>query len=291
MGFPLINHCEPKFAHEHHAETPLMTKIRSLAIAGLALALVAAVSFGPAAAEQQQEPLRFTCNDFPPHKIEHVGSNEQRGFDIDIISEAFRRTGWKVDITYMPWKRALEFSTRDQFDGLCTCSFTPEREATLMFSDEVFAVSVGLFTLDPAGLAGVTGIADLKDRRVGVVGGYNLERELDAAGAKVSAASDDKRALEMLLHGNVDLLYAYELPTRHFMRTRTLIKKIEYQEIRSNPYYMCLNRKSPRSEQAMVDFNRGLAEMKVDKTMKRILRRYRIEYPVTPPPASAPETQ
>ncbi len=249
-----------------------------VAVAGLAFAFIAAVFFATAEAEERQ-PLRFTCNDFPPHKIEHVGSNEQRGFDIDIISEAFRRTGWKVDITYMPWKRALEFSTRDQFDGLCSCSFTPEREAALMFSDEVFAVSVGLFALDPTALTGVTGIADLKDRRVGVVGGYNLEQELEAAGAKVSAASDDKRALVMLLHGNVDLLYAYELPTRHFMRTRTLIKKIEYHEIRSNPYYMCLNRKSARNEQAMADFNRALAEMKVDKTMKRILRRYRIEYP------------
>ncbi|HWA48942.1 MAG TPA: transporter substrate-binding domain-containing protein [Dongiaceae bacterium] len=261
-----------------------------LAVAGFALAFSVMILFGRAEAEPQ-EPLHFTCNDFPPHKIEHVGSNEQRGFDIDIISEAFRRTGWSIDITYMPWKRALEFSTRDQFDGLCTCSYTPEREATLMFSDEVFAVSVGLFALDPAALAGVTGLADLKGRRVGVVGGYNLEGELETVGAKVSAASTDKRALEMLLHGNVDLLYAYELPTRHFMRTRTLIKTIEYREMRSNPYYMCLNRKSPRSEQAMADFNRALAEMKTDKTMKRILRRYRIEYPAASPSASEPVTQ
>ncbi len=254
-----------------------MTKARSLfAIAGVAF--TATLFLGRAEAEQQQT-LRLTCNDFPPHKIEHVGSNEQRGFDIDIISEAFRRTGRSLEITYMPWKRALEFATRDEFDGLCSCSHTPEREATLLFSDELFAVSVGLFALDPAGLAGVTAIADLKGRRVGVVGGYNLEGELAAAGAKVSAASTDKRALEMLLHGNVDLLYAYELPTRHFMRTRTLIKKIEYQEMHRNPYYMCLNRKSTESEQAMADFNRSLAEMKVDKTMKRILRRYRIAYP------------
>ncbi len=256
-----------------------MNRIRFLAaLAGLALVLATEALRAPAAAEQQA-PLRFTCNDFPPHKIEHVGSNEQRGFDIDIITEAFRRTGWPVEINYMPWKRALEFSTRDQFDGLCSCSYTAEREATLMFSDELFAVSVGLFALDPAALAGVTGIPDLKDRRIGVVGGYNLEQELEAAGAKVSAASDDKRALEMLLHGNVELLYAYELPTRHFMRTRTLIKQIEYHEIRRNPYYMCLNRKQERSAQAMADFNSALAEMKVDKTMKRILRRYRIEYP------------
>ncbi len=245
---------------------------------GAVLAICAAVCAGPAWAESPRT-LQFTCNDFPPHKIEHVGSNEQRGFDIDIISEAFRRTGWSLEITYMPWKRALEFSSRDQFDGLCSCSHTPEREATLMFSDEVFAVSVGLFALDPAGLAGVDGIPDLKGHRVGVVGGYNLERELEAAGAVVSAASTDKLALEMLLHGNIDLLYAYELPTRHFMRTRTLIKSIEYREMGSNPYYMCMNRKSPDSAQAMADFNRALAEMKLDKTMKRILRRYRIEYP------------
>lgn len=245
-----------------------------LAACGLAIAFAGAAPFA-----WGKESLRLTCNDFPPHKIEHPGSNAQRGFDIDIISEAFRRTGWSLEITYMPWKRALEFAARDEFDGLCSCSRTPDREAALLFSDEMFAVSVGLFAFEPGALDGVAGIADLKGRRVGVVGGYNLEGELDAAGAKVSAVSTDQRALEMLLHGNVDVLYAYELPTRHFMRTRTLIKKIEYQEMRTNPYYLCLSRKSEKNEQAMADFNRALAEMKIDKTMRRILRRYRIEYP------------
>lgn len=247
-----------------------------LAACGFLLLLLAAGPFGPARAEQS---LRFTCNDFPPHKIEHPGADGQRGFDVDIITEAFRRTGWSLEIIFLPWKRALEYATRDEFDGVCSCSRAPGREETLLFSDEISAVSVGLFALDPAALEGVTAVAELKDRSVAVVGGYNLEGELDAAGAKVSAASTDKRALDMLLHGNIDLLYAYELPTRHFMRTKTLIKGIEYREMRRNPYYLCLNRHSARSAQAMADFNRALAEMKADKTMKRILRRYHIDYP------------
>lgn len=246
-----------------------------LALCGLVLGLAVPALWGPAWAGQT---LRLTCNDFPPHKIEHPGADAQRGFDIDIISEAFRRKGWSLEIAFLPWKRALEFATRDEYDGLCSCSRTPEREATLLFSDEIGAVSVGLFALSPAALEGVSGLSDLKDRRVAVVGGYNLEAELEAAGAKVSAASTDKRALEMLLHGNIDLLYAFELPTRHFMRTRTLIKQIEYREVRRNPYYLCLSRASPRSEQAMADFNSALAEMKVDKTMRRILRRYKVEF-------------
>jgi polar amino acid transport system substrate-binding protein len=236
-----------------------------------------AVAFAGASGAQQT--LRLTCNDFPPHKIEQPGADGQRGFDVDIITEAFRRAGWSLDITFLPWKRALEFATRPEYDGVCSCSRAPGREETLAFSDEIFAVSVGLFALDPAALEGVTKVAELKDRSVAVVGGYNLEGELDAAGAKVTATSTDKRALDMLLHGNIDLIYAYELPTRHFMRTRTLIKGIEYREMRRNPYYLCLSRQSAKSTQAMADFNRALAEMKVDSTMKRILRRYRIEYP------------
>lgn len=226
-----------------------------------------------------EQTLRLTCNDFPPHKIEQPGADGQRGFDVDIITEAFRRAGWSLDITFLPWKRALEFATRPEYDGVCSCSRAPGREETLVFSDEIFAVSVGLFALDPAALEGVTKVAELKDRSVAVVGGYNLEGELDAAGAKVTATSTDKRALDMLLHGNIDLIYAYDLPTRHFMHTRTLIKAIEYREMRRNPYYLCLNRQSTKSAAAMADFNRALAEMKGDSTMKRILRRYRIEYP------------
>lgn len=222
--------------------------------------------------------LRLACNDFPPHKIETPAADGLRGFDIDIIDEALHRTGWSAEFSFLPWKRALEFAVRGEVDGLCSCSRTPEREAMLLFSNELGAVSVGLFARDPAALAGIAKVGDLKGRKVAVVGGYNLEGELNDAGATVLAASSDKNALDMLLGGNIDLLYGYELTTRHFMRAEKPATAVEYLEMHRNPYYFCLSRQLPKAEQAMADFNSGLAAMTKDGSIARILGRYDVMF-------------
>lgn len=222
--------------------------------------------------------LRLACNDFPPHKIETPGADGLRGFDVDIIDEALRRVGWVAEISFLPWKRALEFAIRGDIDGLCSCSYTPEREATLVFSAELGAVSVGLFAREAAALSGIAAIEDLKGRKVAVVGGYNLEGELSAAGALVTPASSDKNALDMLLGGNIDLLYGYELTTRHFMRGRTAEPAVDYLEMHRNPYHFCLSRKLPKAEETMAEFNRGLKEMRADGTIARILELYGVTF-------------
>ncbi len=231
-----------------------------------------------AAAAWAGTSLRLACNDFPPHKIETPGAEGLRGFDVDIIDMALQSTGRSAEFSFLPWKRALEFAIRGDVDGLCSCSRTPEREATLVFSDELGAVSVGLFARDAVTLAGIAKVEDLKGRKVAVVGGYNLEGELNQAGADVLAASSDKNALDMLLGGNIDLLYGYELTTRHFMNPETPGAAVEYQEMHRNPYYFCLSRKLPKAEETMADFNRALAAMVADGSIARILARYKVKF-------------
>ena len=222
--------------------------------------------------------VRLACNDFPSHKIEHPGADGLAGFDVDIISEALRRIGWSAATSYMPWKRALELTGRGDYDGLCSCSYAKDREDKLLFSDELGAVSVGLFARSDEALAGITSVADLKGRKVATVGGYNLEAELVTAGAIVQPTSNDKNALDMLVGGNADLLYGYELTTKHFIASDPRSAAISYKEIRRNPYYFCLSRAMPGAEAAMRGFNRSLAEMDKDGSIKRILEQYHVEF-------------
>src|SRR5262245_14883849 len=108
---------------------------------------------------QAGQSVRLACNDFPPHKIEHPDADGLLGFDVDIVSEALRRIGWSADTTYMPWKRALEMTGRGDYDGLCSCSYAKDRQDKLLFSDELGAVSVGLFARSQQALAGVASVA------------------------------------------------------------------------------------------------------------------------------------
>ncbi len=242
-------------------------------VVGFALAAVAWTISSAA-----QSSLRLACNNFPPHKIEHPGDDGLAGFDVDIIGEALERIGWSTQISFMPWKRALELAERGQYDGLCSCSHTKERDAKLLFSDELGAVSVGLFARSRDAFAGLASVSELKGRKVATVGGYNLESELISAGAVVEATSSDKNALDMLVGGNVDLIYAYELTTKHFIASDPLSSAIAYKEIRRNPYYFCLSRAMPGADAAMQGFNRSLSEMASDGTIKGILDQYHVTF-------------
>jgi polar amino acid transport system substrate-binding protein len=237
------------------------------------------LALGTGITGQADKPsVHLACNNFPPHKIEQPADDGYAGFDIDIVGEALGRIGRSTEISFMPWKRALELAERGQYDGLCSCSHTKEREAKLLFSDELGAVSVGLFARSPDALAGIGSVADLKDRKVVTVGGYNLEAELITAGAKVEATASDKNALDMLVGGNVDLLYGYELTTKHFIASDPRSSSIAYKEVRRNPYYFCLSRAMPGAEAAMRNFNGSLSEMAKDGSTQRILDRYHVEF-------------
>jgi polar amino acid transport system substrate-binding protein len=251
-----------------------MRFLNSLIIAICFLLAIAGWTAGGRAASS----LHLACNDFPPHKIERPAEDGRLGFDIDIVAEALKRIGWSADISFLPWKRALELAGRGEYDGLCSCSYAKGREAKLLFSDELGAVSVGLFARSADALAGIATIADLKGRKVATVGGYNLEAELTDAGAMVEATSSDKSALDMLVGGNVDVLYGYELTTKHFIRSDPRSASIVYKEIRRNPYYFCLSRAMPGADEAMQSFNHSLSEMAADGFIKHILDQYNVTF-------------
>ena len=250
---------------------------RVVFVLGLIASAFGAGAFGVGGAAGQSS-LRLACNDFPPHKIEHPGSDGFAGFDVEIITTVLKGIGWSAEISFLPWKRALEMTERGDYDGLCSCSYVKEREAKLLFSDELGAVSVGLFARSQEILDKVATIADLKGHRVATVGGYNLEPELIKAGAEVEATSNDKAALDMLVGGNVDLLYGYELTTLHFIASDPRSSSIAYKEIRRNPYYFCLSRAMPGADTAMQRFNQGLSEMAQDGSIQRILGRYHVTF-------------
>lgn len=242
-------------------------------MAGVVLALIGWTEGGRSASS-----LHLACNDFPPHKIEHPAADERLGFDIDIVTEALKRIGLSAEVSFLPWKRALELAGRGEYDGLCSCSYTKDREDKLLFSEELGAVSVGLFARSAEALAGVSSVADLKGRKVATVGGYNLEAELTKAGALVDATSNDKTALDMLVGGNVDVLYGYQLTTENLIRSDAGSASIVYQEIRRNPYYFCLSRAMPGADAVMQSFNRSIAGMARDGSIARILDAYHVQF-------------
>lgn len=112
------------------------------------LFLIAGLAFSVAAEDRREIILAGTENGMPAQEI---------------LTEAFRRAGYKVKIRYMPWARCLSEARKGAIDGVYGASRTPGREADLLFTDEVLwqetqsafarADDPAHYKPDPAGLA------------------------------------------------------------------------------------------------------------------------------------------
>ncbi len=198
------------------------------------------------------------------------------GFDVEFLREAFDRVGIPLEIQYMPWKRALDTAKKGEVSGVCSCSYTKEREAYLLFSEPLGKASSGLFSLASQNFEEVQGLEEVGKRSVGAINGYNLIKKLEAAKVqRTFELSSEKQGLQMLLKGRIDFYYSYEAPARYYLSQLQDAQKVKYQELSSTDYYSCFSKPAPGSAELLKKFNRGLAEIKADGTYDAILKKYR----------------
>lgn len=217
----------------------------------------------PAAAET----LHFACNPFPPHKIADA-TDGRDGFDIEILRAAL--SGDTVEISFYPWRRALALAEDGVVDGLCSCSYLPEREQAFVFSTEIGNTSVGLFAVAGDQPLPKDGRA-LRGQTIGAVAGYNLTSELLEFGANPAEAPDDATAVAMLKAGRFAFLYGYRDTVRWFAGAR---ESLRYTELRPNPYYTCFSRKAGDAVARAARFDASFRRLEQDGTISAIRARY-----------------
>lgn len=220
------------------------------------------------------EPLAgvsFACNEFPPHKMVQAVDGHS-GFDIDILTAALATQGLRPEIQFYPWQRALQMAENGRVAGLCSCSYRADRAETLLFSDTIGTVGIGLFS--PAYRTGdpVT-MATLAGHTVGVVRGYSLTDDLAGTGAVLVDVSSDETGLRMLEQGRIDAYYGYRDTVRYLSRGDRAA--LRYAEVRTAPYSICLSRGRPGAEALLHTVNRGIRALQESGGLDRFRDPYR----------------
>ncbi len=216
----------------------------------------------------------FACNDFPPQKIEDP-IDGLPGYDVEILIFALTRMGYDNKIEYHAWKRAKRKAENGTVDGLCSCSYRPEREEHFLFTDAIGYASTGIYT--KAGYAGpaINSLRDLKGQLVGVIAGYNLETELQVQDIEMSSVNKERNAIKMIEADRFDYFYSYRSTTDFILSRQNKQGSLTYHPIDTSPYYICISRKSKNADQLLTQFNTALKEMRSDHTIKSIMAKYR----------------
>jgi len=155
------------------------------------------------------QPVVLVSDPFPPYVI--VSGGEITGIAVDIIREAFHRTGKKLEISIMPWKRALRASQTGKVDGIFTFYYNEERAQTYYFSEVVQGYSTQVLMARTGSQIGFDGdIESIKGETIGVSLGYNvgtnLENAFKAGLVKRQNAPNSSLVLKMLLNSRFNLI-------------------------------------------------------------------------------------
>jgi len=244
-----------------------MRKLTFLIVVMLALLLMFTQS-------EASETVRIAACDFPPYEFEHpVG--ELRGFDVEVVEEAFRREGITAVFEFYPWARALKMAKDGEVAALLSCTDTQKRREFLIMSEPISS-STGVFLVrkDYKGPP-LTSFDDLRGLKVGAVKGYTASGDLTRHGIKHDVSVNDTAALKKLAKGRIDV-FNTTLETIQYLSPNLGMKDsfkwfVHYKK----NFHLCFTKKWPGVKELVVRFNNGLKFIKEDGTYDRIHNKYR----------------
>ncbi len=236
------------------------------------LVLMACVMF-LATGVHAEDVVRLASLDWQPYTGKDMAAN---GYAAEIVREAYKRVGYKLEIDFLSWDDAVNKSKSGEYDGLFPEYAAEERGKDYVYSN-LFSKSLLVFATLPGSGVNYTDIASLQPYKIGVVSGYVNSPEFDSAKnlTKVEAASDEE-GLKNLFAGKVDMIVIDALVANHIMQQSFPGKKIE---MLSNPLYVhdlfiVFSKKAADYQKKLDDFNRGLAMIQADGTVNALGVKY-----------------
>ncbi len=223
-----------------------------------------------------QQTVTLACNPFPPSKI--AADAALPGYDIEILRAAFATRNITLITPFYPWRRAYFLARTGQVDGLCSCSYLPEREEDLFYSYLLGHVRVAFYAMGENALTSIEKIADARNMIVGVVNGYSLEVTARHAGLDVLVVNSEATLLDMLLSRRIDAALSYKAPMEYELHNSehnfSGAGQIYFKVISNNPYYSCISRKAKDPKALLTELNNGLVTIRENGLFEKILARY-----------------
>lgn len=220
-----------------------------------------------------EHTIRLATLDWPPYVGETL---PQQGFTSAIVSEAFKRAGYKVKIDFMPWTRAIQQADEGNYDAVYPEYYSDDRNKSFFFSEPFASGPLGFYKRKDAKIS-YTKLEDLKPYRIGIVLGYINTPEFDTASyLQKETATSDEQNIRKLLAGRIDLIVIDKFVAQYLIKNSITeaIGKLEFLEppLLDQKLYVVFPRKTAASEKKLQEFNAALKSMQEDGSLERILK-------------------
>ncbi|MCL9780276.1 transporter substrate-binding domain-containing protein [Vibrio sp. S4M6] len=199
------------------------------------------------------------------------------GIAVEIVDEALKTQGSVLDMTVVPWARALLMVRHGNADLLLPAWYTAGRSEYLLFSEpyltnEVVIVKRATDDFEFSGLESLSG------KTVGVVRGYNYGESFDKADNFDKAEVNDLVTnLKKLMRDRIDLTIGDKLAILATIEKYGL-NRDNYQfsglPVSYKTLHIASSKANPSSTALIQIFNRGLVEIKSNGTFIEVLTKY-----------------
>jgi polar amino acid transport system substrate-binding protein len=223
--------------------------------------------------------LRLVAADSVP--TAYLVDGKPAGILVDLVTEAFHRTGHEVDISLRPWARCLEDAKTGVVDGVFSSFQLPEREKFLAFTKEVLVTQdISLFVQRDSTLKFDGDLEKLRDVRIGIIRGTSYGKKFDAAldsgvlkNVEVTVSVDSN--IRKLALKRIDVLPSYRFVALDAAKKFDLQDEIRELSptLESIPSYLAFTKVRSLAKQSD-DFDIGIASMKKDGSYDRIIGKY-----------------
>lgn len=217
--------------------------------------------------------LVLAASEYPPYTSEALA---QGGPMSQIATAALQHAGYRVELKFLPWARALRLAEQGEVDGLLAVWHSPERERTFWFSRPVVSNRLVLCGRQPNVPERFEDFAMLRDYTLGVVRGYAKPPGLEQAGRTLEEATDDLQNLRKLVAGHVDLVLIDGrvqrfLVSRHMPEAAAALRCLQ-PPVQEPPLYLVVPRRVRDGQEVVRAFDAQLERMQRDGEYATISR-------------------
>lgn len=219
--------------------------------------------------------LNLLTAEYPPY----VGKQlRERGPVVEMVVEAFRLRGFRVNVFIVPWTSAVKNAAGSKFDGVFPAWHFSDRSTDFVYSNPFIPGELGFYSLSGQNRQ-YSDLSDLKGLTIGIVQGYRYPNVFATAGLRTIAVAKDEQNMVLLCQNNIDLALTDRLVGRHLVKNRysECAKKIHWMQptLTTTKHYLMISRKADNHMEKLDAFNQGLKTLETSGKLQQILLKHR----------------
>jgi polar amino acid transport system substrate-binding protein len=207
----------------------------------------------------------------------------QKGWVPQVINEALKSSGYRVDFQFLPFNRALVSVRKGQIDAMSPLYISELRKTFLYYSEPLVISKTSLFYTKEKPV-NYRNISDLSGLKIAIMRGASVNPEFDKYQDMIRIeVTSYEQLVRMLLLGRVDALVGEEFVVREIIKNdnefngkhRLLQGDVA---LATQGLYVAVSKAAPDAANKFNALKVGLSQLKASGRFNQILQQHGIAY-------------